>query len=236
MEIKLLHSNEALVSVDKVEKSELPAFSDPANNHKTAVEALRLACGVLDAQNVDYTICDGTLLGMARNGDFIPGDNDIDLRISGTRLSDDATAALHSAGLSKFREVHFLNSGLRNYGFFFKDVPIDIYSSIVSEGWETRNLRFKEGVLTYNVPYYGRQQTQFFGVNTWQPRNAEAVLELCYGPGWRQPDADWDHLFSFGGINSITGNSRILTAALRRWLSANGHPLPSRKSKPEPNQ
>ena len=59
----------------------LPVSNQDRERMRKAGEFLRIFTGLLDANNIQYFLTGGTLLGAYRHGDFIPWDDDIDICI-----------------------------------------------------------------------------------------------------------------------------------------------------------
>ncbi len=238
MDLNLTHKTGSLVRVDLPPEDQRPKFSNPEDAIDIATEMLGRVDETLGRLGVDYFLADGTLLGATRQNGFIPGDNDLDIKLPRISLTPPVIEALARAGLTQFRKTYF-EDRLTNTAFHFRGVildvcgflPLDQKIRFFSCFWKP-NRRFYNGYLIYEAPFDGRERTQFLGVDTWRPRNIETYLEGCYGPGWRQPVTEWDHFFSFPGLVGITGEPDMLVRGTRRWLKARGAPATARKPNP----
>ena len=213
--------------------------TNPCDAQNAALDLLARAGQVLDRAGVEYSLCDGTLLGLIRNGDFIVGDNDIDLRVPRAALNAALIGDMEQAGISWSKQA-FVENTLVNLSFRYKNIRLDLSGRVPlefgpesrpesrgnPEGWETSHFRFRSGYLTSRLPYRGREKTQFGGVDTWRPCHSQDLLAHCYGADWCQPVTRWDHFFNYGALVSLTGDAETLKLGLRRWLAAQGHPAP----------
>ena len=66
-------------------RTERPTFAEPKYNQR-AKRMLLDVCGILDEAQLPYTVDAGTLLGLVRDGDLIPWDDDLDLMLPVTAL------------------------------------------------------------------------------------------------------------------------------------------------------
>jgi len=77
--------------------------------NESASDVMREACGILDKLGVGYFICDGTALGLVRDGRFIPHDNDIDVAVFGEADLTSIKEAFFACGYRVGREASFRN-------------------------------------------------------------------------------------------------------------------------------
>lgn len=131
----------------------------------------------------------GTLLGAVREGRFIDHDDDVDIAVlmsaasaeEAARQWFDGIATLTARGVVEKRER-------RNPGMFklnsTSGVNIDVFPAWIKEG-RLYLYPHTSGELSVDdlLPLSACKTT---GLPI--PRNAEAMLEVNYGPGWRQPD------------------------------------------------
>lgn len=78
---------------------ERPTFAEPKYKQR-AIRMLLDVCGIFEDANLPYTVDAGTLLGLVRDGDLIPWDDDLDLMLPANSLSKIAPslAAIRSKG------------------------------------------------------------------------------------------------------------------------------------------
>lgn len=198
-------------------------FADPFDAPDLALETLRRVTGVLDHLNINYMTYDGTLLGIIRQGGFIPGDNDLDLCIPRSDFSPDLFEAMAAAGLQPVWRTSF-DGVLANCRFSYGDMPIDLSGWSPEPGLLVRQFGFRNGFLVAKSPACERVKTSFLGQDIWIPKSPEETLTALYGPDWRLPVQSWDHMFSIHNLTDIFGNSDALINGTRRWLKAHGHP------------
>lgn len=79
--------------------------SNPLNEH--AEKTLAEACSLLESQGINYFLCDGTILGIIRDEQLIPHDNDIDVSVVGDVDLDALKAVFKSKGYAVGRELHY---------------------------------------------------------------------------------------------------------------------------------
>lgn len=223
MKLELIHREGDLHRLERPARADLPDWQIPSDNPETASDLLARTAGVLDRLGIDYTLTDGSLLGHLREDGLIPGDGDIDLRLDRDVLSDDLFAALAEAGVPVFKKVWF-DGVLCNVAVHLDGLRLDLSGGLVRGKWMTTYAIFREGYLTYRMPWLGREEAQFLGVKTWRPDSSEAYVKHCYGDDWQVPAEEWDGLFSHRALVAATGNSDTLTIALRRWLRRRGQP------------
>jgi hypothetical protein len=148
---------------------------------------LRDVSAVLDAGRIDYWCDFGTLLGLAREGDLILGDKDVDLSVPveekprvmalapvfaerGYRITDRGGAA------RRLLRVH--------------DTRTPFYADIYPYEREGETLRSLLSSPLEDIPaalVAQRRRLTAFGASLPVPAEPEAMLVLRYGPGYRSP-------------------------------------------------
>jgi hypothetical protein len=79
--------------------------SNPLNEY--AEKTLAEACSLLESQGINYFLCDGTILGIVRDDQLIPHDNDIDVSVAGEVDLDTLKASFRSKGYAIGRELYY---------------------------------------------------------------------------------------------------------------------------------
>lgn len=230
MRLELIQTEE---EVSRVERSGNGlAKCDPLDSDReAAAEMLRRTSALLDELELDWTLADGSLLGLIRNGDLIPGDNDIDIKLPQTQISDAMIRGFERIGGTE-RSRWYCKGKVTNISFGFGRLQVDV-NSYQREGdsiWfhaayhRPRNGGPFNGALSYNAPHKGRKPATLLGATVQIPENAEDFLACCYGPDWRIPATKWNHMFSNYALRRITGDSEALMFGLYRALWARGYP------------
>lgn len=201
----------------------LPAggFKLPADDPDHAAGVIAKAAAVFEANNCPWMIGDGTLLGAMRNDGFIPGDNDVDLKIPLKHINKPLIDALVAAGFTLHRTAHF-SERLTNFGVHFEGICIDINGIKIAQQQFTSKSVFwvpgsglSQGYLTYRLPWTGIESFQLAGRTLKRPKNPEAYLVCAYGKDWRRPVSSWDHHFSYLALHEVIGNAKSLEYALQ---------------------
>ncbi|MEZ5193608.1 MAG: hypothetical protein R2734_14655 [Nocardioides sp.] len=170
-------------------------------------------------------VTSGTLLGLVREGGVIAHDDDIDLAV--VLPEDDTTDAAGAA--RQWRELRARAALAGQLDLAFEErrashcraaadggLKVDLFPAWPHAGrmfmWpHTYGELAAEDVL----PPVSRRVA---GHQVWLPRHPEAVLEVNYGPGWRDPDPtfrfDWDRAHErFAGFVAHLGGRRSREAS-----------------------
>ena len=142
----------------------------------------------------------GTLLGAIREGRFIDHDDDVDIAVVMPAKDPVEAAALWTAGIDVLVARGLVKSReRRNLGIFklssTSGVNIDVFPAWIEEG-RVYLYPHTSGELAEDdlLPLAACKTT---GLPI--PRNAEAMLEVNYGKGWREPDPGF--AFPWGPAN-----------------------------------
>lgn len=134
---------------------------------------------------VKYWLGGGTLLGLYRDGDFIPGDTDIDIEVEGFSHIDTVLKSTFEH-MDLIRTVHH-EGRLMQMAFIYRDVIFDIYVL-----WPNGNTMINHndmGVMETPAHFYedelGELKTQY-GVFPC-PSPLDDYLAVRYGPDWQTP-------------------------------------------------
>lgn len=141
----------------------------------------------------------GTLLGLVRDGSVIRDDDDVDLAVLLTASSTPGAAEEWNTLRIRLGEVGLLKPGFRISGmhhckvFVHGGVAVDLFPAwIVDDRVFVWPHTHGELPATALLPL---GQREVAGSSVAVPRDPEPMLELNYGPGWREPDPtfhfDW---------------------------------------------
>lgn len=184
---------------------------------------------VLTSAGIPYVAAFGTLLGLVREGFFIPHDEDIDVAIL-----PDAAAPARVLDLlldDGFDFIHAFEYQHRIVLFSvrYARVPLDIYF-LEPAGHRLRAYNFywepshpytsaneNHARWIHQSAVAGVERMQIGAVAVPLPKNKEQVLESLYGPGWRQPDPSWNS-GRHSGILDCPAKGYAVTAARVREL------------------
>ncbi|GAA4908246.1 tetratricopeptide repeat protein [Stackebrandtia albiflava] len=161
-----------------------PGGEQADERHLDAYVEVRKLCA--EQLGIDLFLCYGTLLGCYRNGDFIPGDDDLDVGY--------VSRAEDPAGMK--REAEELMLALARHGYDTRvaidgrpfhlrvgDVRLDINPMWFYEG---RAWSFRSHQLT-REQFAPVQSANLLGREVYIPRDTEAFLADNYGPDWQTP-------------------------------------------------
>lgn len=161
-----------------------------------APRVMEEACTVLENLGIDYYVCDGTALGLAREGKFISHDNDIDVEI----LGDVDIAAIKRAfwllGYKVGREV-FFRARIQQLIFFSRDEVIFDINFWYDEGngyAYNRVPELKNGRRQAMKNFCGHEMIHFQGRAYPTHSNIKEWLRAHYGDDWMVPRhsrGDW---------------------------------------------
>ena len=166
---------------------------DRMNCHQARQEmalALRDITQALDASGVPYWINCGTLLGWYRDGDFICGDNDVDIAVD---IEDVPRLKPFMMKLPHFkvktRYYKGVPQGLQIYKrhFLARIVYADVYftrrvgNSVEFDGGRHGKVSFKA------TDIYPLRRVQWKGCTIGVPADPSAWLAANYGPNFMQP-------------------------------------------------
>lgn len=154
------------------------------------------AITVLESRGHPCFAVSGTLLGLVRDGDLLPHDDDVDLAVLLDATTHEAAveewlrlrAQLLGEGVldEEFERRGLLHTRLRPLD---KEVPVDLFPAW-THGDELYIWPSCRGSARLDdlVPLGSRQAAE---VPIPVPRDPELLLDANYGPGWRTPDPEW---------------------------------------------
>ncbi len=183
----------------------------------TPIQILNRTCKTLGEAGVEYWLCNGTLLGIIRDGELIPWDNDLDIAVHQGGMRNRVIEALISGGFLLIDD----GDGSSYVTFLLDNQKVDINffelnNHLLESIWKVNRLSGIRGIATriilkfgFRVPKmnfmweyegYSVPREAVFPLTSIQvgqdiysvPRNSERVLEHTYGKGWRVPKRDYD--------------------------------------------
>ena len=183
-----------------------PRIELKGKNYEVASAMLLDVARICEANDIDYAIDSGTLLGLVRDGDLIPWDFDIDLtlpstevekfqriipeirdcgwRVSGEYLMSKDDAAWRQGDI---RSIKMRNHRFPSLRIGRGRVALDIFITYEHNGY--RWWAFKGLVCRVSAHHFKSRETMIYkGQALKLPTDYEAMLEALYGSDWRIPD------------------------------------------------
>lgn len=198
------------------------------------IRALSAALRKLDSLGVSHWVCNGTLLGIIRDGRLIPWDVDIDIGIPGELQSkqfqesfEDEEMVIFDVGRGSDYLV-FDFHGIRVDLNFFHDNEefLETLWVVPKSGTASRALfraasffrippsrlgfvAQREGYKSARADVFPIGSVEALGLKIPVPRNPEAVLAFTYGETWQTPIRDYQwRIHGLNNANSqLTGNN-----------------------------
>lgn len=181
---------------------------------------IRFAKSVIDRlqSQLGYsaTIGYGTALGIARAGDLIPHDDDVDIICA---IPSDIYPNFPSA-LSAIRDAFYEQSDIRVFGdhkghlkFSQKPYALDVFVALQEGEFLSSYPGPRKCILTTDV--FPSKLINVFGVEIDGPADMEAYLSKVYGPNWRVPDPMFGHKWGDVGFEDLVSTSWSLMSLVR---------------------
>lgn len=161
---------------------------------KDSWKTMALCCDVLEKLGMIYRITDGTILGLYRNGNFIPHDNDIDVDVLDFANNGLLHKKMLAIGMKLGRKVVYKKKIQQLVYYNDAEIVFDIVF------WHSR------GDLIYNYSEKGYERVQkkkyfenllqieYKGKKYFMPSHIEEWLEMRFGKDWKIPKTykdDW---------------------------------------------
>lgn len=167
--------------------------SRPLNEHahKVLLECTQL----LRLKNVNYFLCDGTILGIYRDGRLIPHDNDIDVAIFGDFNVDVLKKSFMEMGYSVGRELYFKNKIQQLTIFSKEEVIFDMcFWRDQGDGFAYHYVPEVANGRRQKIHYFKQSSIDYQGMQYFTYSDLEAWLLDQYGETWSIPEdskGDW---------------------------------------------
>lgn len=179
----------ALVSLVRGEAPTGTAGPAPAKRHPVALypEAVRVVSERLAANGIEAFLVGGTLLGLVRDGGFLPFDKDVDFGVDAAVTPADLLAAF--ADDRDFAPSYGTDADAVLTGFRFKgEVAIDFFRFFRQGEHVWCGLARGGHLMKWLHRPFTLAETRLDGATVRIPADAETFLAECYGDGWRKPD------------------------------------------------
>jgi phosphorylcholine metabolism protein LicD len=173
-------------------------------NKSRAKQILQEINGIFVELNSKYFIMAGTLLGIIREKDFLPNEEDMDIGVFGDEKIEEIITLFINKGFTyankfgergKSLEVRFFKDGIQLDIFFFYNHRNKIYCSVFdSDGTDYRLTFDKFGII--KIP--------FEDIIVSIPEDPEKYLITQYGGNWKIPKRKWDYIKSPKNIARMT--------------------------------
>jgi hypothetical protein len=149
---------------------------------------------VVEAVGYPWFVNSGTLLGLVREGGLIAHDDDIDLAVvfkaqdpyamEAERQTLFDELARQGCAMTRIGQSRLCHHKLADARF------VDVFPAWVDADGRVFVWPHTFGELARD-DLFPLRRVPLQGLELPLPRNAEAMLELNYGPGWRRPDPAW---------------------------------------------
>lgn len=207
--------------INGIQQGEKPPlfFSTPAEDNYSkdgAITALKDIIAVGNASQAKIFLVSGTLLGLARVGDFLPHDKDLDFGIIGLdKHSEIINCALNSG---KFQINPFYLSKSAPVQIALIHTPtgiwVDLFFYTEHEDHLTTGVDFQFGYRQYfKFSKFRLATVKFHDVDVFVPNNIDENLTENFG-NWRVPDVSYISHLESPSTMDLGGLSHQLTARI----------------------
>lgn len=170
-------------------------------------EILKEISDMAIANNLELMCAWGTLLGIVRDGELLPWDDDLDFILLKEKdfAWNELDELMKKNGFWLYREFEEANI-IKEKSYKKKGVLCDIRVwdvhtknfKVEDTYYELENIEYENGkYCEYEVSYIDMVpvekslKKEFYDFHVLIPANSEEVLEASYGSGWRVPDSNY---------------------------------------------
>jgi hypothetical protein len=205
----------------------------PENQDQLKIQALEIALRQLDFLRIPHWVCNGTLLGIIRDGQLIPWDTDLDIGVPSEFNNIELYQSFLDHGLTLFDDgqgsdyIIFDFSGIRVDLNFFHEVEhgqaLETLWIVPKPGIINRLFfrlqRFlplprkfqslfsrREGYRSLTKDLYPIQTISALGMEIPVPKHPDKVLSFTYGESWRVPNPSYQ--WRTDGSNNAAASMR----------------------------
>jgi hypothetical protein len=173
-------------------RKDLGLWDTTGIDEKNATEALFKVDDCLKEKGIRYWLCYGTALGMYRDGNFIPWDDDVDIHTVASEFEpifDELIETFINNGIICRAVKRDLSSKM---SLFYKGIKIQLQGI-----YETEDMSDMIQTKLFKYPkrfYYSNAQTyNYKGRDFTLPGPADEYLTFCYDKDWNTPQniPDW---------------------------------------------
>ena len=181
-------------------KGYLPVAEDEIKRRQDAyLDLYKLARDAFDeAVGTPLFLMYGTLLGLYRDGDFIPGDDDFDVGYVSAKTNPHAVRKEAKGIMLKLAKAGFtvtLNRRGKPFRLSHPAVPGDIHLD-ARPVWYQDGKVWAQRQAALELPLDGLREvekTEFRHIEVYIPRKTKKFLKAYYGPGWKKPDPGYSN-------------------------------------------
>jgi hypothetical protein len=205
----------------------------PENQDQLKIQALEIALRQLGFLQIPHWVCNGTLLGIIRDGQLIPWDTDLDIGVPSEFNNIELYQSFLDHGLTLFDE----GQGSDYITFDFRGIRVDLnFFHEVEHGKALETLwlvpkpgavnrlffrlqrvlplprKFqslfsrKEGYRSLTKDLYPIQTISALGMEIPVPKHPDKVLSFTYGESWRVPNPGYQ--WRIDGSNNAAASLR----------------------------
>lgn len=188
--------------------------------HDLASAGLRIAYEALDAEGVQGWLTWGSILGLHREGRFLPHDNDVDIAVPVDAVTPTVIERMARSGLHLFRETGF-SGKIYTRKFLYRGCAVDFYGMEDRGDRYISKSRYGKSCLVYSHPKLPLERRTFEGTDVWVPQDCEIYVRHIFGEGWkRSPPFGWHNSFSLPNLIGVEGTPAAildLAGCVTKW-------------------
>jgi hypothetical protein len=167
-------------------------YNKPLPNN--ALTMMSLCCNILENMGITYRLTDGTILGLYRQGDFIPHDNDIDVDVLDCREINMICERMKSVGMKLGRKAVYKNQ-IQQLVFYNDEEAVFDMIFWYSNGEIIYNYSERGYVRSQEKRFFEKlSQIEFKRKKYPIPSHIEEWLTMRFGHDWKLPKkykGDW---------------------------------------------